>query len=199
MSDPEAIKAHFTAALPRIEQVARFRFRHLNPELQEEKVQETVALAWKSYRNLVNRGKNPDDFISTLASFSAKAVKNGRRLTGQNRASDVMGDKAKKKHGYEVKTIPDHDPPDEPSEVLDALQDRKSRPDSAAAFRIDYPEFLEEFKPRDRAVIVDAANGETTTDLAGFYNVSQGRVSQIRTLAKKAWAERGLPPDERER
>jgi len=74
-----ALHAGFLSILPRIEQHARIYFRYLRcPDLKEDAVVETIALAWSWYRRLVRRGKDVARFVSTLASYAARAVKNHR-------------------------------------------------------------------------------------------------------------------------
>jgi hypothetical protein len=183
--DPKAIEAHFIAALPKIEDVARFRFRHLRPEAKEEKVAETVALAWREYRKLCERGKNPDEFVTTLADFSARAVRNGRRLAGKTRSGDVMAEKAQKKHGFEVGPLPDL--PEE-CEATDALKDNtQTPPPDQAAFRIDYTNWLSRFPEKKRRVIEHLALGGKRSDAAKELGLSAGRITQIGNEAEQSW------------
>src|SRR4051812_26921171 len=100
MTDPTAIHAHFLAVLPRIEAHAAYRFRHIAPEARAEKVAETIAIAWRQYARLVERGKNPDEFITKVAERSAQAVANGRRLAGSEPKKDVTTVDAQKKMGF---------------------------------------------------------------------------------------------------
>ena len=66
-SSPEALHANFLGLLPRIEQHARFHFRDVQcSETKAEKIAETIAMAWKSFVCLAQRGKNAAEFTSAL-------------------------------------------------------------------------------------------------------------------------------------
>ena len=74
-----ALHAAFLALLPRIERHARIAFRHLGcPQGRDDAVAETVALAWRWYLRLVERGKDPAAFVSALAGYAARARCRGR-------------------------------------------------------------------------------------------------------------------------
>ena len=44
---------------------------------------ETIALSWKWFVRLAERGKDVGQFVTVLAAFAARAVKSGRRPVGQ--------------------------------------------------------------------------------------------------------------------
>ena len=56
----------------------------------------------------------------------------------------------------------------------------------AAAFRVDFADWLGTLEPRERRLATDLAAGETTSDMAKKYSVSSGRVSQIRRVLENA-------------
>jgi hypothetical protein len=57
----------------------------------------------------------------------------------------------------------------------------------AAAFRIDFSEWLERWSERDRRLIEAMAVGEKCTRLARKYGVSEGRIAQKRTQYRRDW------------
>ena len=72
---PEQLHSRFLALLPRIELHARIYFRHVRcPERKEDSVQEAIAVSWKWFARLAERGKDATPFISTLATLAARAV-----------------------------------------------------------------------------------------------------------------------------
>jgi hypothetical protein len=198
--DPEATQIHFLRALPRIRLHAQLQFRDLTPEAKDDAIAKAIGLAWKAYARETEKGRDPDDYISASAGFAVKQVKSNRDVTGQEKAKDVLSKYAQKKKRFTVQSFPEHDRSTEENEALDALHDhRESPPDEAAAFRHDFPMFVGELPEKQVAVVLDAALGDTTTELAEKHKVSQPRISQIRTEARKKWAEMGTPPAERER
>src|SRR5947209_738509 len=50
----------FNALVPKIENFAGARSRHLNPEARQEVVQNTLALCWFRYLDLAKQGKHED-------------------------------------------------------------------------------------------------------------------------------------------
>jgi hypothetical protein len=200
---PDAAHLHhaFLSILPRIELHGQVYFRGLKcPHLKEDFIADMVALAWKWFVRLVEKGKDPLDFPSALATFAAKAVKAGRRVTGQERSKDVMSPVAKRKHGVKVERLPSstrHLIEDFYGNVhgqreLDAFEERlrdntMTPPCDAAAFRIDFPDWLKTRTERDRRIISDMMQDERTLDLSKKHGISPGRVSQLRREFKEDW------------
>src|SRR5581483_4714341 len=84
LRNPSELQTRFLLILPGIERHGRVYFRHLSPgPRRDDAIAEVVGIAWKWYRRLVQRGKDPHRFTSTLASYAARAVKSGRRVCGQ--------------------------------------------------------------------------------------------------------------------
>jgi DNA-directed RNA polymerase specialized sigma24 family protein len=197
---PEAIRAHFEQVLPRIQRHAKIQFSYLTPEARDDAIAKALGLAWKYYLAEAEKGKKPDEYISAIATYAVKHVRAGRDVAGVEKAKDVMSKRVQREKGFSVQSIPDHDDPCEESETAEALRNwRETPPDEAAAFHHDFPMFVEELPEKQAAVVLDAAMGDTTTELAEKHQVSSSRVSQIRVEARKKWAELGTPPAERER
>jgi hypothetical protein len=47
-----------------------------------DQIAETLALAWKWFVRLAKRGKDASEFVTTFATFAARAVRCGRRVAG---------------------------------------------------------------------------------------------------------------------
>jgi hypothetical protein len=167
------LQTRFLAILPRIRTHALVYFRHVKCQVKkEEAVAEVIALAWKWFVRLVQRGKDATEFVSTLATYAARAVQNGRRLCGQLKAKDVMNEHAQQRHGFRVEQLPlstrtCHEELNgiTGQRVLDAYEERlhdntRTPPDEQAAFRIDFPAWLTTRTERDRRIINDMAVGE---------------------------------------
>ena len=111
MADNNATLTHLHAAflsiLPRIELHARIYFRGIRcSHRKDEAVQETLALSWKWFIRLVEKGKNPLTFPSVLASYAARSVKCGRRVCGQENGKDVLCYFAQQRHDFAVEQLP---------------------------------------------------------------------------------------------
>jgi hypothetical protein len=184
----------FLELLPKIETHARIAFRHVTcPHTRLENVAETVALAWKWYLRLNERGKDVTLFPMAFAAMAAKAVKAGRRLCGQERAKDVMSPIAQRRYGFVLEalwSIPrvtrDHRRattcgPEMRDVVAEQLRDNTESPiPDQVAFLIDWPQFVDTLSERDRELAAFLALGHSALHAAAQFGLSPGRVTQIR-------------------
>jgi hypothetical protein len=105
--DIQQLHAEFLAILPRIETHAKICFRYLKcPGKKADAIAETLAVAWKWYLGIIARGKDVNEFVSTLASLAARHVRSGRKLCGQEASTDVLSALAQRRRGFEVESLP---------------------------------------------------------------------------------------------
>jgi hypothetical protein len=180
------LHAAFLTILPRLLSHARIQFRSGQVN-NEESTAEMVALTWKRYLRLVQRGKDPLEFPTVLATFVARAVRAGRRLCGQDGTQDVLSPRAQRRHRFAVKGLPDSSTLS--GNVFDeALRDNtRTPPDEQASFRLDFQSWYLGLSHRDRDIVVDMALGERTLDLARKYRLSASRISQKRRQFHGGW------------
>src|SRR4051794_11798743 len=107
--DPTAIQVHFFRALPRIRLHAQLQFRNLTPEAKDDAIAKAIGLAWKAYAREVEKGRDPDEYISAIAGYAVKQVKSDRDVTGQEKAKDALSKLAQKKKKFAVQPFPEHD------------------------------------------------------------------------------------------
>jgi len=155
--------------------MAAAAFRDLDPEAKEEAVQNTLALAWKSFRALILQGRAGEaGILRSVLWYSIRQTRVGRML----RASDNTKHKdvfVNAKRGR-VKFIR--------SELNHFVSDDTPIPD-AVSFRMDVPTFLATLTDRQHRMAEDLMTGETTSTVAEVYGVTPGAVSQFRTRFKK--------------
>ena len=178
----------FLTLLQKIETHARIFFRDVRcPGKKSDRIAETVALAWKWFRNLARRGKDATAFPNVLASLAARHVRAGRRLCGQERSKDAMSVVAQQRHSFVVERLPDYSTLNG-TPLEEALQDnlRSPVPDQVS-FRLDFPAWLDTLSTRDQHVVEDLALGHRTTDVARKYRLSPGRISQLREQFRRGW------------
>src|SRR5579859_1946459 len=155
-----SLHASFLLILPRIRTHGRVYFRSLDREKREELISEMMALCWRWFVRLAENGKDGSRFPSALATFSARAVRSGRRCAGQERARDVLSSFAQQRHGFTVGTLPDRDTPAS-NLLIEALADNThTPPPEAAAFRCDFPAWRRTRTERDRRMIDELMVGE---------------------------------------
>ena len=203
-----SIHDRFLALLPKIETHGKVVFRQLHPSNKEEVLQEMRALAWKWFLRLTQRGKDAAQFLSTFNTFLAYAIRNGRRITGNEKAKDVLCRSTQRRHGFTVQPLPtcrasfeqlysevhgqrDHDAFEE------RLKDNTMTPvPEQAAFRIDWPAWLQTRGQRDRRMIGDLLEGQQGKEVSRKFGISPARLSQLRRAFRADWVRYCNLPDD---
>jgi hypothetical protein len=191
----------FLALLPRLQAHAYICFGHIKcPARKEDAVQEMLGLAWTWLVRLNARGKDVCRFPGTFTVLVARAVRSGRRVCGQEKARDVLSPLARQRHHFKVESLPTsiRTPRDHlyssplGQERQDAFEDRLRDntvtpvPDQVQ-FRIDFPAWLKTLTARERRIIKAMARNERTKDLSKTFEVSPGRISQMRREFCEGW------------
>jgi hypothetical protein len=191
------LQNRYLAILPRIEMHARIYFRHLKcPHQREEVLAECLALAWWWFIRLVRRGKNPEDFITALASFAARAVASGRGLCGQQKANEVFSHLTQRRHGFTVQRLHPYAYPPH-SLWKQAVHDNTQTPViDQVVFRVDFSAWLQTQTKRDRRLIERLLVGERTGAVAQAFDLSPGRIAQLRRQFHADWLRFGAAPGE---
>lgn len=184
----EQLHAGFLSLLPRIRLHAEIYFRDIRcPHRKEDAVAEVIALTWKWYLRLREKGKDAAVFPSALANYAARAVRSGRRFVGQEKGKDVHSRAVQRHHGFAVDKLPDY------STLLgipyeDALHDNtQSSVIDQVAFRLDFPRWRAAHSERDQRVMDDLAIGEQTLTVARKHGLSAARISQLRRRFHTTW------------
>jgi hypothetical protein len=191
------LQVRFLAVMPRIETHARIYFRHLKcPHQRDEALAECLALAWWWFVRLVRRDKNPDEFISVLADFAARAVSSGRRLCGQQKANEVLSPVAQRLHGFTVQRLHAYDTA-VGSPWEEAVQDNTQTPVvEQVIFRVEFPIWRSRRTKRDQRIIDCLLVGERTGAVAQAFDLSPGRIAQLRRQFHADWLRFGAAPGE---
>lgn len=200
-SSPASLQTAFLLILPRIELHAQLAHRDIQcVDQRADRIAETVALAYLWFVRLSQRGKDASQFATALATYATRAVRCGRRLTGQERAKDVMSPCAQRKYGFKVERLPQATavPHQELygetngqrrlDEYEERLQDNTQTPvPDQAAFRLDFRAWLRTLTARERRLIKAMARNERTMDLSKQFDLSSGRISQLRRQFQDHW------------
>jgi hypothetical protein len=184
----EALHEGFLALLPRIVVHARFCFRHMRcPHQKEDAIAEAIALAWRWYLRLAERGKDAAGFPSALAVFAARRVRGGRRLCRKESSKDVLTRSAQVRHGFTVAPLPPGSRLGD--NVFDqALRDNMQTPvPEQVCFRCDFPSWHGTRSDRDRRLIDDLMIGGRTGEVASKHGLSPARVAQLRREFRDDW------------
>ncbi len=200
-SPASELHARFLAILPRIQRHAQIYHRDVKcPHKRSDRIAETVALSWRWFVNLAQRGKDATRWPSVLASYAAKAVRSGRRLCGTLKTRDVMSELAQQRHGFAVEHLPcsvstSHDAlygkpygQQHQDEWEQRLVDNTVTPvDEQVQFRLDFKAWLKSLTGRERRIIKAMLRNERTKDLAREFELSEGRISQLRREFLIGW------------
>lgn len=184
------LNERFLKQLPRIEAHARFAFRRIGcPHARADLEAETIALAWKHFVRLVERGKNPDTFVTTLARRCAQAARNGRRVVGGYKKREAMPQRGVARRG--LTRIPLMDAENQGVGWLsDALREDVRTPvPQRVAFKLDFVAWRELLSERKRAILDALAAGGQTCEVASAFGICPARVSQLRRELADAWDE----------
>src|ERR1700721_1064030 len=85
-----SLQTRFLDILPRVELHGRIYFHFLSQDRKADVIQEMRALALLWYLRLIEKGKDPTNFMKAFTTFLARAVSSGRRLVGVAKAKDVL-------------------------------------------------------------------------------------------------------------
>lgn len=180
--------AGFVELLPRIERYARAAFRRRVGESKEDAVHEVVANCLKAYRRLHDRNELHRAFASALVRYGVAQYYHGRRVGTAQCSRDVYSVRARHEAGVEIHSLgslgEQHD------EWLECLTDNGRTPvPEQAHFRIEFPRWLSTQTNRNRQIAEALALGYSTSEVADKFNLSPGRVSQIRGEFYDSWRE----------
>jgi len=181
--------------LPKIERQAHIDFREVRcASRKADCIQEVISLCWKWFIRLLRRGKDASRFARTLASLAARAVRSGRRAWGHIRTGDVFSPMAQRKNGFVVRSIASERRHQKgwSSPMDDVLENQlvdntATSPLDQAQFRIDFREWLKRYSARQHRIIRSLSTGQRTMDVSRKFNITAGRVSQMRRAFKDDW------------
>jgi hypothetical protein len=184
----QLVQQNFVSILPGIERYTRGFFRPSRcGDAFQERLADVVGLAWKWFAHLAERGIDASCFPVALANFACRAVYGGRRVGGQEAATDVLSATAQRRHGFRVGRLPACGSL-AGTPLEEALRDNsQSEVPAQVAFRVDFAAWLAQLGERDRRLALDMALGERTKHLAGKYGVSAARIAQKRRALEHDW------------
>jgi hypothetical protein len=175
-------QAGFLNILPAIQTNAQIQFRRLPAEQRQEAIQEAIAAAAVSYQVLASKGRAHDAHPSTIATHAVQHVRGHRHVGGgQEGARDVMSSVAHRRHGVRLK----YGKCDGLQNMLTA-SGRADVPD-LVAFKVDFDSWFSTFTRRDQKIITALASGECTKAVSEKFDISPGRVSQLRRRYEREW------------
>ena len=178
----------FLAMLPRIQQSARFAFRHLRPEARQEAVQEVLANAWRAYARLAELDKVNLAYPTVLARYAITQVNEGRQVGNRRNIAEVLSPRAQRRRGFAVQRLDQFDDQGNAWREI-VVQDRHATPADVVRVRIDFAEWLKTLSRRMRRIAELLAVGHLAVEVARRFHVSRARISQVQRELKYSWQE----------
>jgi hypothetical protein len=184
----ERAQDQFLQLVPAIRRTASVAFRNFAWSAREELIAETIANALLAFARLVARGKAELAYATPLASFAVRQVLAGRRVGGRLNAADVSSEYGRQQRGIQV--VPLHQREASSGAWQErVLEDRRATPCELAIARLDIGAWLRQLPQFKRRIAECLATGERTQDAADRFQISPGRLSQLRQELKQSWAE----------
>jgi len=178
--------AGFLSQLPTIQRYASVAFRHLSEEAQEEAITETVANALVAYVRLCELGKAALAYPTVLARYAIRQIYAGRRVGMRQNIKDVYSAVAQKRNGFSIERLHRFD--SEAGEWIEATIDDDQTPvPDQAAFRCDFPAWLDTNGSRNRRIAEALALGHSGLEVSQRFKISQARVCQLRRELQESW------------
>jgi len=179
--------AGFLAVLPAIQTHAGILLRHLPFERRQEAIQEAVASAYVSYLRLAAKGRRDIAHPSTLAAFAVGHVRSGRHVGGsQDPARDVLSRVAHARHDFRTCSYHEYVARGGEWRRFAFTRGQALIPDRVA-FRIDFNRWLKSLSGRDHQIVTALMSGERSWAVAERFDLSAGRVSQLRRRYERQW------------
>jgi hypothetical protein len=183
---PDWHQEFLTYVLPAVQSIARYRLRQLTPVEREEATAEAIAVAMISFVGLLRRGRDPVKFAGSLARIAVLRVIAGRLSGSAFNNRDVLSRQTRRRHGFAVQSL-DANTANGWKQIV--AEDRRSTPADIATARLDIAEWLGRMTNRRRKIAESLAAGYRTEEVAEMFNLSQGRISQLRREFEESWLE----------
>jgi hypothetical protein len=177
--------AGFLKLLPALREQLRFALRKLSRDERVEATAECIAAIAATYAKLHEQDKTNVAFPSSLVAYAVRRYYGGRRVGTPLNADDVSSPWAQKQRGFRVRSLDQRDAAGCWKEVV--VQDHRSTPAEVAASRLDFEAWLDGLSRLKRGVAEILGTGETTKATARRFDVTPGRVSQIRSELAESW------------
>jgi hypothetical protein len=118
--------------------------------------------------------------------YAVAQIRDGRRVGAKLNIRDVSSPYARMRKGFQVERLDRFDKGENAwQEIL--VEDRHAGPAEVAAMRLNFAAWLKLLPSRLRRIAKFLAMGETTQDASKKFDVSPGRISQIRKELSQGW------------
>jgi len=185
------VQQQFEAALPAMERVLEHFARSWPERNRDDMLADARGALWSAWHSLTRRGKDPIEVgVTGIAARCCRFVWAGRKIGNRNRGRaclDVLDPRARRRLGIEIISL-DQDDEIAPETWREWLaEDRRTRPCDAAAFRLDFADWLKVLPERKRQMAELLLVGEEAGSVARQLGVTPAAVSQSRAWLELSW------------
>ena len=126
-------------------------------------------------------------YPSVLARLGCAQYRAHRRVGAKLNIGDVLSGYCQSRKHVIVERL-DHFDEEENAWQEAVVQDTRSAPvPEIVAFRCDFADWLRSLPRRDRRITATLALGNRTSEVAKRFNVTEGRISQLRRELAESW------------
>jgi hypothetical protein len=122
---------------------------------------------------------------SPLVRYAVSQVRSGRRVGCRLNSHDVLSEYAQRQKGIQIERLDHLDLDGEWRAAL--VEDHSTPVVEQAAFRIDFPAWLNRLAPRQRQIVKFLALDNSTSEAARHFRLSAPRISQLRRELHHDW------------
>ena len=126
-------------------------------------------------------------YPTVLARYATAQVADGRRVGSSLNVHEVLSAYAQRLKNFKVERLDRRDKDDEKAWCEVLIEDKTTGPFDIVRTKLDFESWLQSLPRRDRKVAQFLSLGNRTSDAAKKFNVSQGRVSQLRRELQQSW------------
>lgn len=176
----------FEPMMPALQSAISFQLRHARRQDREELAAAAMAAAFVMCVRLCERGRPHAIFVSPLARWGVRQVLADRSVGNRMNSRDVSSRACRLRNGVlHSSLVKQHPETGEWGETL--VEDRSATPAEIAIARLDFAAWLESLAPQKRAMAERLATGESTLEAARHFEISPGRISQVRRELEADW------------
>jgi DNA-directed RNA polymerase specialized sigma24 family protein len=179
-------QSRFVAILPSLRLIVAKHFRsYYNQADKDDAIAEAVAMSWKKFAALIQRGIDPEGLILSIGQRCALNVHRDAKCTvvNQQRGRSIIEPLCishRRKHRFRTRQL-----------FEGCIRTQQAIPD-AVAFRIDFKTRRRQWSKRDLAIIDDRLAGYTCLEIARKLGVNQWNVNQRLPKYYQSWKQFAL-------
>ena len=172
--------------LPALRRQIAFQARSVLRHQREEFEANALGLACEMFQRLVQRDRAELAYPAPLATYACRQARDGRQCGGSLNVRDLTSRHCQKRNGVRCRPLHRIDPQSGRWQEL-VVEDRQASPAEVAATRIDFRAWLATLSNRQRQIAEALAGGESTQEVARQFQLTSGRISQLRRELRDTW------------